>query len=130
MRRTLMPPPSVILLALLPALSGCEESPTAPDAILELPRALSASEQVVVQATNRFAVDLLGRVHAAAPDSTVFLSPFSASMALGMTMNGAAGATLEQMRSTLGFGTLPLSDVNASYRGLLDLLASLDSHVD
>jgi serpin B len=51
-------------------------------------------------------------------------------MALGMTMNGAAGATLDQMRSTLGFGTLPMAEVNASYEGLIELLRGLDPKVD
>ena len=45
-------------------------------------------------------------------------------------MNGAAGATLEQMRSSLGFGTLPMGEVNASYEALIELLRGLDPRVD
>jgi serpin B len=124
--------PTALVLAVLStlALSGCEEGITAPEQITELPRALSTGEKALIQAGNRFAVDLLGKVHAAAPDSTIFLSPLSASMALGMTMNGAGGATLDQMRATLGFGALPLADINASYHDLIALLRSLDTRVD
>lgn len=120
------------LLALVVPLAGCTRDPTspAPEPIRELPRALTRSERAVIEAANVFAVSLLGRVHAAAPDSTVFLSPLSASMALGMTLNGAAGSTHDQMRSALGFGALPLGEINASYRDLIALLRSLDRTVD
>jgi serine protease inhibitor len=127
MRRLLrLPLPLLTALALI----ACEKDPTAPEPIRELPRALSTGERALIQAGNRFAVDLLKQVHKSAPDSTVFLSPLSASMALGMTMNGAAGATLDQMRTALGFGSLPLADINGSYHDLIALLRSLDKQVD
>jgi serine protease inhibitor len=119
----------LIAMALLVAACG-GEGPTGPSApIGGLPRALSTSEQAVVQASNGFAVDLLRQAYAQTPDSTIFLSPFSASMALGMTMNGVAGETRDQMRTMLGFGSMPMADVDASYRSLLDLLEDLDPRV-
>jgi serpin B len=51
-------------------------------------------------------------------------------MALGMTMNGTAGETFAQMRTALGFGDLPIEEINASYRGLIDLLLTLDPSVE
>ena len=121
--------PLPVLLAL--AAGACAD-PVGPgsEPITELPRALSQGEQRLISAGNTFAVKLLLHVHAAAPDSTVFLSPLSASMALGMTMNGAAGATMDQMRSALGFGSLPMAEVNASYGALIELLRGLDPKVD
>ncbi|MBA2670367.1 MAG: serpin family protein, partial [Gemmatimonadetes bacterium] len=59
-----------------------------------------------------------------------FLSPLSASMALGMTMNGARGDTFDGMRSTLGFAGMGQAEINASYRSLIDLLRGLDRGVD
>ena len=50
------------------------------------------------------------------------LSPLSATLALGMALNGASGATLDSMRRTLGWGTRPMPEVNDAYRGLLALL--------
>ena len=112
-------------------LAACGDGPTGPaDPITELPRALSSSEVEVIGASNAFAIDLLSRVHAAAPDSTVFLSPLSASYALGMTMNGAAGATRSQMHEMLGFGGLTEPEVNTAYRDLTALLSSLDPSVE
>jgi len=114
------------------AAAGCGDAPTGPsgavDEITQLPRALSAAEVEVIGASNRFAFDLLKE--ASRPASNLFLSPLSASMALGMTMNGAAGETWDQMRRALGFGDLTEEEINASYRTLLDLLVGLDPSVE
>jgi serpin B len=102
-----------------------------PALITALPRALSGSEQAVIGANNAFGASLLGSVVRSRPDSNVFLSPLSASMALGMTMNGAAGVTFDEMRSALGFPPqLAAADINASYRDLIALLRGLDAKVD
>lgn len=96
----------------------------------QLPRALTAGETRLVGAANTFSFDLFRRLSAAQKDSNVFTSPLSASMALGMTMNGAAGNTYDEMRSTLGFGTAPEQEVNESYKSLIALLRGLDPAVD
>lgn len=113
------------LLAL--AVAACTASPTeAPPAPLTaLPRSLTDAETQVALRSNGFAFDLIRRV-AAERDSNAFVSPLSVSMALGMVMNGAANATLDSMRATLGFEGMPLADINAGYRGLIDLLMGLD----
>ncbi len=117
-------------LSLLAGACG-DGSPTSPvDEIEGLPRSLSVSETQLVQAGNAFAFDLLGRLHDAAPDSNLFAAPLSASMALGMTLNGAAGTTFDQMRSTLGFGNLTLDQINVGYRDLMELLLELDPTVE
>ena len=117
-------------ILVLIAATGCGESLTGPgaDEITELPRALSAAEVEVIKAGNRFAFDLLAQ--ASRPGDNLFLSPLSASMALGMTMNGAAGETWNQMRDVLGFGSLAEEEINASYRSLIELLAGLDPTVE
>lgn len=97
--------------------------------ITELPRPLTASEQAVIAASNVFGLDLAARVAAADTRPNVVLSPLSASMALGMTLNGADGATFDAMRGALGFGSLTQAEINASYRDLIDLLADLDPTV-
>ncbi|HEX6047725.1 MAG TPA: serpin family protein [Gemmatimonadaceae bacterium] len=98
--------------------------------ITELPRALSASEQSVIQASNAFGFGLLRELDRTRGDSNIFMSPLSASMALGMTMNGAEGETFEQMRQALAFGSASRSEINASYRSLIELLRALDPNVD
>ena len=95
-----------------------------------LPRQLTAGEQTVVNAANDFSFGIFRQITAANKDSNVFTSPLSATMALGMAMNGASGSTYSQMRSTLAFGNASETDINASYKSLISLLRGLDPSVD
>ena len=119
-------------MALAAACSSSTEpgSGTQPAPLENLPRQLTAGEQTLVSAANDFSFALFRQVTAANRDSNVFASPLSASMALGMTMNGAAGATYTQMRGALGFGSATDADINASYRSLITLLRGLDPTVE
>src|SRR5688572_2837951 len=87
---------------LLAAFTACADSPLpsgvrgpTPDSLKALPRALSADEQKTIAASNRFAFDLFRSVNTRFADTNVFISPLSASFALGMTLEGAAGETFE-----------------------------------
>jgi serpin (serine protease inhibitor) len=102
----------------------------APPKITSLPRQLSGTEQQMIGAANTFGFNLLREVNKTFADSNVFLSPLSASMALGMTMNGAVGTTFTQMRSALAFGNQSYDELNAAYESLIELLRSLDPRVD
>src|SRR5688500_3618172 len=117
-----MRPTPAFSIAFAALMVGCSESVNAPgdapDLITALPRALSVSERAIIGAGNEFAVDLLRQIHFASPDSTHFVSPLSASMALGMTMNGATGDTRSQMQGMLGLGDLTADEINVSYRDL------------
>lgn len=108
--------------------SGPSQQP--PPLLTELPRPLTQAESSIAQAANQFSFDLLRAAQAKDPNGTIFLSPLSASMALGMTLNGASGTTYDQMRSVLGFGTLSQEEINAAYKGLINLLAGLDHTSD
>jgi serine protease inhibitor len=101
----------------------------APREITELPRALTQSEAEVLRASNAFGFDLLREIVRSEPASSHFISPLSASMALGMTLNGASGETFDAMRGALRFDGLSEEEINASYRGLIDLLTDLDPRV-
>ena len=120
--------PSLLAAALV--LVACSEA-VGPgvEPITELPRPLTVSEQAVIAASNVFGLDLMARVAATDARPNVVLSPLSASMALGMTLNGADGATFDAMRGALGFGSLTRAEINASYRALIDLLTDLDPNV-
>jgi serpin B len=124
---------SFFFVSLLAA-AACAGS-TAPDAaqipapspaLATLPRSLTSAERGIIDAANGFSFALWGELTKASRDSNVFVSPLSASFALGMTMNGAANSTLAQMQSTLGFGPTPLADIDAGYKSLIALLVSLD----
>jgi serpin B len=112
------------------ALVGCSGPiDPGPDPITELPRSLTSVEQAVIAASNTFGLELVGRVVSTDDRANVVLSPLSASMALGMTLTGAAGATFDAMRTGLGFDGLSQEEINDSYRALIDLLAYLDPAV-
>jgi serpin B len=110
--------------------SACRESTApgpAPEAPLTaLPRALSASETKIVAASNEFAFDLFRTGNAAQNKTNVFISPLSASMALGMAANGANGATYDEMRTALRLSGATREEVNVGYQSLIALLMGLD----
>ncbi|HEX6132904.1 MAG TPA: serpin family protein [Longimicrobiales bacterium] len=115
------------------ALASCELvfGPDRDAAPLErLPRDLSAAEQAVIAGSNTFAFDILRATAERDTSQNVMLSPLSASMALGMTLNGARGQTFDEMRDVLGFAGLEQDAINASYESLIDLLLGLDDAID
>lgn len=120
------------LLAVVAVVAACHDpvAPSGATPITSLPRTLSAGEQAVIGSSNAFGFALLRELERTRSDANIFMSPLSASMALGMTMNGAAGQTFDEMRSALAFGTQERSEINASYRSLIDLLRGLDKTVD
>ncbi|MBI1723465.1 MAG: serpin family protein, partial [Gemmatimonadetes bacterium] len=121
--------PTLCALALLLA-AGCGHEPiTGP--ITDLPRPLTAAEARLIATGNRFALRLFREVAAGQdPAKNLFVSPLSVAMALGMTLNGAAGATYDAMRQTLALDDLTQAEINQSYWGLIDLLRRLDPNVD
>lgn len=123
-----------VLALFLPFGGACSDSPSAPGAdpsepITELPRALSPAEHEVLGASNRFAFRLAGELLPEGPGDNLFVSSLSASMALGMTLNGADGATFDQMRDALGFDGLEQDQINEGFRDLIALLLTLDPAV-
>jgi len=118
----------VPVLLLCAIVLQCTSTPVDPDD--DPPRALTQAEIETVNAFNDFGFELFREINKADDgDTNVFVSPFSVSMSLGMTMNGARGTTEEAMRSTLGFASMDMADINEAYRGLMKLLPGLDPDV-
>lgn len=89
---------------------------------------LSRSEQVMAEETTDFAFRFFQQVNASEKEQDNWMvSPLSASMALGMATNGAAGNTLAEMKATLGFSEANIDEMNAYYRRLLNELPDLDN---
>jgi serine protease inhibitor len=115
--------------------AACADSPlgprgAVPDSLNVLPRALSSGEERAIAANNRFAFDLFRSVNERFADTNVFISPLSASFALGMTLNGTDGETFEGMTQALRILDTDRSRINAAYRDLITLLLDLDASVD
>ena len=124
----------VSMLVLCAALTACAESgpgPGDPIGPFDPVRDLTVNEQQVATSSNAFAFDLLQRAHAAETAKPNFMiSPLSVSMALGMTLNGAAGTTFDAMRGTLDFGGLAQPEINVAYKGLIGQLHARDPKVE
>ena len=118
----------LLAVALFPV--ACHDGGVTGPGTTRLPRALTGSEQQLVAAQNAFAFKLYAAMAAReGPDPNIFISPLSVSMALGMTVNGAAGATRDSMLAALQLAGLPMDSVNRSYRSVIDLLRGLDPAV-
>lgn len=117
-----------LLLAVL-LITGCDTLGSNPTGDPDPPRALTQEETQIVQADNAFGLNVFTSLNASAPEENLFISPLSISMALGMTLNGAAGDTRAQMEETLYKSGLTEAAINDSYRSLIDLLTQLDPQV-
>lgn len=120
-----------VLPVLLAASAGCSPLAGPQDGRpLEPVRGFTLQETQLAAASTAFGFELLAGVLSDEAEPNVLVSPLSASMALGMTMNGAAGATFTEMRDVLGFAGLSQSEINVAYRGLINQLRARDPKVE
>ena len=106
--------------------SGDPTGPESPPADVTIsPRGLTPAETQELRAGNEFGLKLLRWLYADREDkaANLFISPLSASMSLGMMLNGAGGETFQAMGKTLGLTGLSVSGTNAAYKALVELLA-------
>ena len=88
---------------------------------------LTPAEKEMTNHCNDFSFNLLTQVAANEQSENVILSPLSASMLIGMLMNGADGETLEQMQQVTGFAGAQQDEINDYYHKLIDVLPALDT---
>lgn len=92
-------------------------------------RPLTLAEEQLVQSGRDFGLKLFAAISEAQPDTNLFISPLSVSMAFGMALNGAEGETYEAIRNTLELDGLTREQINKNYRSLIQLLVSIDPQV-
>ena len=95
-----------------------------------LPRELTANEKQLAEANHSFSYALFRKTVSQQDSENIFISPLSVSMALGMTLNGAAGETKAGMKEALGLQDMDLPAMNESYASFIELLGSADSKVN
>jgi len=88
-----------------------------------------AVENDLVNSNTEFALKMFKALLEADKDKNVFISPVSISVALAMTMNGAADETFDGMMEALEFAGLTLENVNESFLLLLESLEYSDKDV-
>jgi len=80
----------------------------------------------VVAANNDFAARIFKAMATAEPGKNLMISPLSIEIALAMTMNGASGGNLAEMRTVLGFDDQTLAAIDAQFLHLIKSLESAD----
>ena len=113
-----------LLLAAGCTSNGDEPKPEPP--IVEPPMKVELKKAEKVTRDNAFTFDLLRAVRKHSKDANVFISPLSVSMALNMTLNGAVGATADEMRTALREAGYTTADINAYSRELREALLRAD----
>lgn len=110
----------------------CQSDVTGPGEINgELPRELTQSEKQLVEADQSFSYDIFRQtVSYDNEEENLFISSLSISTALAMTLNGAEGETLQQMKETLYLSGMEIEEVNQAFQSLIELLISVDPKVD
>ena len=83
----------------------------------------------VASANTQFGFNLFNEIRKTESDKNIFISPFSISNALAMTLNGAAGETEQAMVNTLRLQGLSPESINAGYAGLHQILLTSDPKV-
>ena len=92
-------------------------------------RPLTDDEQEIAHASNGFAMNMLSGINAAHEDQNVFISPFSISSALSMTLNGANGETKAAIKEAIGLQNLGDETINQAYKELVTYIYNLDRGV-
>ncbi len=106
---------------------SCKKSSVKPNPGPGINLVLNSTEQHQATADNAFTFNLFKTVHAGNQDgNNLFLSPLSVSIALGMTSNGANGATLDAINNTLGFNGFSRDEVNSYFNKLITDLPKVD----
>ena len=90
---------------------------------------LSQSEIEIVESGKIFGLKLFREIDSWDEKENIFISPLSVSMALGMTLNGAANSTYDSMRHVLEFDNLSNDEINKAYKHLIELLRNVDEKV-
>lgn len=109
-------------------LVSCSDDGAGPEQPTPL-RSLTEAEKTVARSNTDFSFSLFRQTIKAEPAGNVFISPLSVSMALGMTLNGAAGETRAAMKDALELQGLSEQEINEAYQGLIELLRGADPRV-
>ncbi|HSA34564.1 MAG TPA: serpin family protein [bacterium] len=80
----------------------------------------------VVAANNDFAARIFKAMATAEAGKNLMISPLSIELALAMTMNGASGDNLTEMRTVLGFDEMTIADIDEQFLHLIKSLEEAD----
>jgi serine protease inhibitor len=117
----------ILLITVILSIISCEKRPGEPS---DSPFHITKTTEELIAADNQFGLDLFKQVAALeGNDTNIFISPFSVSMALAMTYNGARSTTKEAMEKTLNKEGFTTEEINEIYENLMNGLISVDPKV-
>ena len=83
-----------------------------------------------IETDNSFAFDLFRTTCQLSGETNVFVSPLSVNLALSMTMNGAAGETMDEMKEALKAKAYSMDAINKYNKALREALLNIDPSTD
>ncbi|WP_185956549.1 serpin family protein [Changchengzhania lutea] len=86
-----------------------------------------AKGREVVAANNQFAFSLFKEISEAEAENNFMISPASASLALGMVYNGAAGETQQAFSDVFNYGNVTLEETNLINQNIINNLINTSS---
>lgn len=120
----------LVFASLLCALTACQDDSSDTKETAYKPIKLTAAEQQLASQSTDFVFNYFHSIEATAQGSAggqTVVSPLSASLALGMLTNGAAGETQQQLLQALGFSHFSLEDMNSYNEKLTHDLLNQDA---
>ncbi len=117
------------LILVLTTISGCLDSTI--DALRENgdDTVIGPIDSNVPTANTEFGFNLFNAIWETEQNQNIFISPFSVSVALAMTLNGASGETEQAMTDTLQLHDLSPNTINSSFYQLQNTLQTSDPKV-
>jgi serpin B len=107
---------------------SCSETPEEPQDYE--PIRLDLKSQEIVNTTNDFGFDLFKEIINENGNENLMISSLSVAQALGMTWNGAQGATRDEMTQMLGFSVDNEKELNNSNKTIREALLKADNMVE
>ncbi|NVO08980.1 MAG: serpin family protein [Bacteroidales bacterium] len=116
-----------LIISLLIAFTACKKESTTP---IHNPKTLNLPVEAneIISKSNNFGIDLFKKT-ASVEEGNIMLSPLSASAALTMLLNGCSSSTYNQIQQMLGFEEMNTTDINETYKSLVDQLLNADPDV-
>lgn len=115
----------LLFTTMLLFVAGCKKEPPVKPEPAHLD--LSPQGRMLVAASNDFAFNIFKETEkTTGMEENMMLSPLSISLALGMTMNGAANTTLDSIKNTIGFDQLTQHEINHNFKVLMPFLVQAD----
>ncbi len=118
---------ALLLLFTLSVNPSCQKNDSGPEGFKEIE--LDEKSSSLLEADNTFGLKIFQKVREKSDKENIMISPLSISIALTMAYNGAEGDTKKEMQETLELNGLTDSEINGSYKTLINALLDLDDDV-